>query len=103
MATVLEREDSETAQLEERALERMISALCKQLELLRREIFEGGVPSSREAHFQLAAFDERRARAVEALQARSSEPRTMRIERLQKLVDALECSKEYFRRLAETA
>jgi hypothetical protein len=91
------RIDPETVRLEIRALERMVRALCRHTELLSRAARERGALDSREAQFQLQAFDERRNDAVRALEPGAREPDSMRIARLEKLVEALECSRAYFR------
>jgi hypothetical protein len=97
MAAVLDREDPETAYLEERALKRMARVLCEHIECLAREARLRGELRSREAQFQLEVFAERRAQAEQVLQAESSETCEIRISRLQKLVEALDCSRSYFR------
>jgi len=104
MVVVTQQQDSELtecAQLE--ALERMLGALCDYLtdlvdEKLKREDLE-----SREARFQLEAFEERRNRALKYLQNQRGEPLQVRIGNLRRLVEALECSWLYFNGLAEAA
>jgi hypothetical protein len=83
--------------LELRALEKMIDALCRHIEVLTSEERARGGLRSREAEFQLQAFAERRALALQTLQAHSSERREIRIERLERLIEALNCSRDYFR------
>ena len=85
-----------TARLELRALERMVSVLCEHAELLSHGI-RSREDSSRETDLQLQAFEERRAQALDALQVRKGETEEARITRLEKLVEALDCSRTYFR------
>jgi hypothetical protein len=86
-----------TARLEIRALEKMVRALCRHTDLLSRAAEERGALDSREAEFQLEAFYERRAEAAQLLEPGAREPDALRIARLEKLVEALECSRTYFR------
>ncbi|HEX7081662.1 MAG TPA: hypothetical protein VF329_11660 [Gammaproteobacteria bacterium] len=86
-----------TARLELHALERMIAALCRHTARLAREAGHRGELDSREADLQLQAFAERRAQALELLKAPSSEPCEIRIARLERLVEALDQSREFFR------
>lgn len=91
------RQDVEiTERLELRALEKMTSALCRHIELLTREARRRGRLASREDDFQLQAFDERRTQAEQLLES-TAEPNEMRIARLEQLVNALDCSRDYFR------
>lgn len=86
-----------TAQLELRALERMIKARCEQIDRWAQAALSRGDLASREDDFQLQAFAERRTKALEQLGASLGEPREARIGRLERLVEALECSWAYFR------
>jgi len=86
-----------TARLELRALERMISALCEHTERLSHDARGSREGNSRETDFQIQAFEERRAQALEALRAQTQEPCEIRITRLQQLAEALDCSRTYFR------
>lgn len=86
-----------TAQLELRALERLIGALCEHTELLCRDARAYRGSKSREIELQLQVFDERRSQALEALETDRGEPCETRIARLQKLAEALDCSRAYFR------
>ena len=92
----IQRNAETTARLELRALERMVSVLCEHAELLSHEV-RSQEASSRETELQLEAFEERRAQALEALRIRAGEPYETRITRLEKLVEALDCSRAYFR------
>ena len=56
---------TEQAQLE--ALEQMLGVMCEYLTGLVEDTLEGGALESREARLQLEAFEERRDRALEAL------------------------------------
>lgn len=98
MAAVIDRYDRETTgRLELRALERMIGALCADTEMLAAEAHTKGRLGSREASRQLEAFAERREKARAALANESGEPFDLRLARLEKLVEALDCSRAYFR------
>jgi hypothetical protein len=86
-----------TARLELRALERMAVVLCEYVEQLAHQIRETGRSDSRETDLQLAVFAERRAAAERALAGGRPEPAEVRIARLQKVVEALDCSRAFFR------
>lgn len=86
-----------TARLELRALEKMIGVLCEHTEKLSDDVRARGKGASRETDFQLQAFDERRMQALEVLSLQTREPCETRIARLEKLVEALDCSRTYFR------
>lgn len=92
----IQRNLETTARLELHALERMVRVLCEHAELLSHELC-AREEASRETELQLQALDERRAQALEALQVRTAETCEMRITRLEKLVEALDCSRAYFR------
>lgn len=91
------RDPETTARLELRALEQMLRAICRHTEQLTREAESKGELGSREAALQLEAFAERRAQAMEVLGDATGEPYEVRIARLEKLVDALDSSRTYFR------
>lgn len=98
MSAVLDRQDPDTTeQLEARALEKMIAALCGHIEQLANAAGRRGDLGSREAEFQLQAFAERRSQALQQLQAPGRESHEIRIARLEKFVEALDCSRAYFR------
>ena len=86
-----------TAHLELIALEKMTGALCEYIERLTRNAPTRKRFESREADLQLRVFEERRTQALELLEVHSCEPRETRIARLQKAVEALDCSCDYFR------
>lgn len=86
-----------TARLELRALEKMIGVLCEHTEKLSDGVRARGKGASRETDFQLQAFDERRTQALQVLKVHTREPDETRIARLEKLVEALNCSRSYFR------
>jgi hypothetical protein len=86
-----------TAELELNALERMIAVLCEATERLTREARTRGELTSREADLQLQAFAERRTEALALLKEPTHEPSQIRIARLERLVNALDCSRSYFR------
>lgn len=92
-----------TARLELQALEKMIGALCEDTERLAREARSRGELGSREAEFQLQAFEERRTQAARVLTDCVPEPHDIRVSRLEKLIDALDCSRTYFRTGAPAA
>lgn len=85
-----------TAQLEQRALEKMVAALCKDVERLTDAASSRGALESREASLQSQAFVERRTQAMDLLDDPRSEPREMRITRLEKMVEALTSSRDFF-------
>lgn len=86
-----------TRRMELRALEKMVRALCRHTEQLSREADARGELDSREAELQLEAFAERRGEAAQVLEPGAREPHALRVSRLEKLVEALECSRAYFR------
>lgn len=85
-----------TAELELRALERMVGARCEQIGQWVQEAFAHGELASREADLQLEAFSERRAQAIRQLEVDSGEPTETRIARLERLLEAIDCSWAYF-------
>ena len=95
----LEKDPLVLAYLEARALERMARALCEHSRQLLAAARARGVLGSREAGLQVEAFAERCAQAGELLQVVDAPARESRIARLEKLVNALECSRGYFRGL----
>ena len=97
MVAVFDTARSETDILEERALERMIGTLCDHVEYLMREAQQRGHLGSREAELQSAAYAERRDQAWQVLRAARTESHDIRIARLQRAADALDCSRCYFR------
>ena len=99
MAAILDdRDPQRTARLEQRALEKMLNALCKHtVQLILEARSRGSDLESREADFQLQAFAERRAQAMELLKDGSREPPEIRIARLERLIDAVDRSRAYFR------
>jgi len=91
---------STTAGLELRALEKMAAALCRHAELLWREAASVGEPIPREAMLHRQAFEERRREAMRLTKAPGNEPSALRIARLERLIEALEVSRSYFKALA---
>lgn len=79
------------------ALERMLEARCKQIESMARSARVKGPEMSREQDFQMQAFAERRAQALQQVAAGIAEPRNARVARLERLLEALECSRDFFR------
>ncbi|MET0291363.1 MAG: hypothetical protein ABW136_03295 [Steroidobacteraceae bacterium] len=98
-ALMLEKDPLVVARLEARALERMARALCEHSRQLLAAARDRGVLGSREANFQVEVFSERCAQAGELLQVADAPVQESRIARLEKLVNALECSRGYFRAL----
>ncbi len=94
-----QRDPAVVAHLEARALERMAHVLCEHSRQLLAAARERGALRSREADLQVEVFAERCAQASELLQAADAPVRESRIARLEKLVNALECSRGYFRGL----
>jgi len=96
MAAVLEShaEHSERQHLE--VLEQMLEALCEHVARLIDEARTESRLGTREAAFQVEAFEERRSRALAYVAADSSEPAWIRIDKLEKLIEALECSRAFF-------
>lgn len=92
-----DRQDSDsTPGLELRALKRMIGARCEQIERWAREALSRGELDSRESNFQLQVFTERRGQALDQIENDSGEPLETRAARLERLLEALECSRAYF-------
>ena len=79
---------------------KMAAALCSHTELLWREAGKAGEPISREAALHRQAFEERRREAMRLTKAPGDEPSETRIARLERLIEALEVSRDYFRTLA---
>ena len=97
----LQKDPQILARLEAQALERMARASCEHSRQLLAAARERGALASREASFQVEVFAERCDQAGELLQAPEVPARESRIARLEKLVNALECSRGYFRRLTQ--
>jgi hypothetical protein len=91
------RDPETTARLELNALEKMIGALCRHTEQLVADAQSRGSLNAREAALQLEAFAERRTQAEQLLAADSHEPAETRIARLERLAQALDSSRAYFR------
>jgi len=91
-------EGDTAADLELRALEKMTAALCRHIELLLRSATESGA-LGREAELHRQAFEERRKEAMRLVKTPGSEPIATRIARLERLIEALEVSRTYFKSL----
>ena len=89
-------EDDSTARLERRALEKMAATLCEDVDRLVEAAREQGVLESREGMLQAEAFRERRAQAMTLLETPRPEPHEVRISRLEKMIEALTSSRQYF-------
>jgi hypothetical protein len=96
----LQKDPMVLASLEARALERMARALCEHSRQLLAAARTRGALSSREANLQVEVFAERCTQAGELLGVADAPVQESRIARLEKLVNALECSRGYFRQLA---
>ena len=95
----LQRDPLVLARLEMQALEKMARALCEHSRQLLAAARARGALRSREAGLQVEVFAERSAQAGELLGAVDEPVKESRIARLERLVNALECSREYFRHL----
>lgn len=95
----LQRDPRVVARLEMNALEKMARALCEHTQQLLAAARTRGALHTREASLQVEVFAERCAKAGELLQAADAPAQESRIARLQQLVEALACSREYFRGL----
>jgi hypothetical protein len=78
----------------------MAEVLCEHLDQLIANFHETGRRASRESDLQMAAFAERRDSIRRFFASNTTEPTETRIARLEKLVDALNCSRSYFGSLA---
>lgn len=92
-------DDDHSARLELEALEKMVSALCRDIDQLVSDAEARGALTTREADMQSQAYAERREQARVLLESKSTEPYEIRITRLEKMVDALATSREFFRTL----
>jgi hypothetical protein len=99
-ALTLQKDPLVLANLEARALERMARALCEHSKQLLATARERGALGSREASFQVEVFAERCTQAGELLEAGEVPAQESRLAKLERLVNALECSRGYFRQLA---
>jgi|SRR5690554_3021802 hypothetical protein len=95
-------EPAAISELELRALEKMAAALCRHCELLWRKAAaaERG-PPSREAELHWAAFEERRKEAMRLRRTPTGEPSVLMVARLERLIEALEVSRDYFKTLVD--
>ena len=78
------------------ALEKMLRARCRQIESMAESAGVEEPDRSREKDLQIQAFTERRAQAMQQLASGSEEPRNTRVARLERLLEALDCSREFF-------
>ncbi len=101
MVAVTEQHQSELAQLE--TLETMLIEMCARLTEIVEATFEDDTVEARETRLQLEAFEERRSRALRSLGDERHGPLPIRIGRLKRLVEALECSWDYFSGVADSA
>ncbi|SRR5690606_26509152 len=103
MVSRFERYPDTTDGLALRALEKKLAAICRHTELLCREAEAAGELDTREAKLQRLAFEERRRDAMRIVRAGPAEPNWTRIERLERLVEALEASRAYFKSRLDAA
>lgn len=103
VAAVSQHDNEVTDQDRLEALEHMLGVMCEYLTGLVEDTREVGAIASREAQLQLEAFEERRHRALVTLDEKQHGPLPVKIGKLERLVEALECSWVYFKGLAETA
>ena len=99
LQTDTQQEELVTASLELRALERMIQALLKQIEIWVDKAKAQGLLRSKECSRQTEAFLDRRTQAKILLgnNTISAEPLEIRISRLEQMIESLRCSQDYFR------
>ncbi len=103
VAAVTQQDPDVTDHARREALEHMLRVMCEYLTGLVEETLRGSALESREARLQLQAFEERRERALKCLAETHSGPLSIQIGKLERLVEALECSWVYFKGLAESA
>lgn len=97
ITSLTDNDDLESAAgLELRALERMIGARCEQIERMARDAVARNDLDSRESELQIQVFAERRSQALDQIGTATSEPLETRAARLERLLEALECSRAYF-------
>ena len=90
------RDPGVTADLELRALEKLARALCDHTQQLAADARSRGVLRSREAGLQTEVFDERRRQIMQVLDTDSPEVAEPRMARLEKLIEAVSFSRDYF-------
>lgn len=101
MHTAIRKNDMQLlARLEARALERMARALCEHSRQLLAAARERGALGTRESKLQMEVFDERCAQVGELLKVVDAPVQESRTAKLERLVNALECSRGYFKGLA---
>lgn len=96
MAAVSKQHAEDTEERELRALERVLETLCADTTLLTDDLRTEAASPSRETELQLMAFEERLAQAKTCLGRGSHEAHEFRAARLERLIEALECSRRYF-------
>ncbi len=96
MAAVLEQQSDDPEQQQLETLERTLAAMCIEASRLADTLRATDAALTRETTLQLMALDERRSQALACLTAPQHEPRQFRIGRLERLVEALDCSWSYF-------
>jgi hypothetical protein len=96
MAAVLEQQTEGSEQLQLYALQQMLRALCEHVARLVENANSCESLGTREADFQRQAFDERRGKALRHLNTEHREPIWMQIGDLERLIEAVDCSREFF-------
>ena len=99
MAAVIEHPAEKSDQLQRRALEQMLESLVTHVVRLIDSAETTDQLATREAALQLEAFDERRRQAMSYLASERNEPDWLRVGNLERHVEALQCSREFFGRL----
>jgi hypothetical protein len=85
-----------TARLEQRALEKLARVLCDHTQQLASAAGSRGALRSREASLQAQVFAERRAQALQLLDAAAPRSDESRMARLERVIQALQFSRSYF-------
>ena len=97
MLAATEEQQPELTELEQlESLQRMLVEMCERLTDIVEETLDDDGLASRETQLQLEAFEERRDRVLKTLDAEQYGPLPVKIGKLEKLVEALECSWVYF-------
>ena len=96
MAAVHRQDRDDSEQLRLHALEKKLRALCDHVVRLVDDARGHESLAAREASLQLEAFAERRSKALEYLNVEHREPCCIQLGNLEKLLEALECSRKFF-------
>ena len=82
--------------LEQRALEKLARVLCNHTQQLAIEAFSRGALGTREASLQAEVFAERYTEVMNLLETRAPAVDESRMARLQRLIDGIQFSRQYF-------